>query len=411
MRPGPLSVTELNEYVRRSLAGDPMLQGIAVRGEISNFKRHTSGHLYFTLKDEDSRMACVMFRQSAQMLRFAPSDGMRVVLSGSAGLYAAAGSYQFYGEAMSADGSGALYELFLKTKEALQKEGLFDASLKQPLPLLPRGIGIVTSAGGAVLHDIMTVANRRFPGIPMFLRPALVQGAGAAEDLAKALHEIASLPQVEVIIIGRGGGSLEDLWAFNDEVLVRAVAACTKPVISAVGHETDTTLIDYAADVRAPTPSAAAELAVPSRSDLLQRIALINSQLTAGMVRKLEAFLGALRAAEMRLAHNSPAHRISIADMKLGALLLRLHSTVNAQLGACTARTQAAIDKLEQTGPRQTLKRGYVIALGPDGSPVARVAQAGGEMTLRFYDGSAQVQTLSTHSEGQDEEGNAAAPL
>ena len=272
MQQTALTVSDLNEYVRRSLAGDPMLHGIALRGELSNFKPYASGHWYFSLKDENSRIQCVMFRQYNMALRLRPQDGMRVVLRGSVGLYVSSGSYQFYAEHMQEDGVGELFLRFNALKEKLLKEGLFDPMRKRPLPLLPRAVGIVTSASGAVLHDIKTVSGRRFPGLPLILRPAQVQGEGAAEDLARGLQEIAALPQVDVVIIGRGGGSMEDLWAFNEEILVRAVAACGKPVISAVGHETDTTLCDFAADMRAPTPSAAAELAVPDRAELLSRL-------------------------------------------------------------------------------------------------------------------------------------------
>ena len=250
-----LTVSQLNDYVRRSLASDPILQRINLRGEISNFKVYSSGHWYFTLKDEQSRIDCALFRQYAYGVRFRPQDGMKVLVSGTAGLYVQGGKYQFYADGMEQDGMGELYQRYLQLKEKLTAEGLFDASRKRPLPLLPRKVGIVTSSSGAVLHDIRTVAGRRFPGIPLVLRPAQVQGEGAAQDIAAGLAQIARVPGVDVVIVGRGGGSMEDLWAFNEEIVVRAVAACPVPVISAVGHETDTTLCDFAADMRAPTPS------------------------------------------------------------------------------------------------------------------------------------------------------------
>lgn len=399
MRTSPLSITEINEYVRRSLASDPMLQGIAIRGEISNFKRHTSGHLYFTMKDEASRISCVMFRQYAQMLRFAPTDGMRVVLSGSAGLYPVSGTYQFYGEAMAADGSGALYELFLKTKERLQNEGLFDAALKKPLPLLPRGIGVVTAKGGAVLHDILTVTRRRFPGMPVFLRASQVQGAGAAEDLAAGLMEIQSLPEVEVIIIGRGGGSLEDLWAFNEEVLVRAVAACSKPVISAVGHETDVSLSDYAADVRAATPSAAAEMAVPSRLELSQEILHVKTRLDSSALGSLEALRGRLMLLEASLQKNNPGQRLNLLKARLQSLLEGLHKEAQNQLSLKSLNAKRLMERFEQSGPMQTLRRGYTIALDEQGKPLQSVKELPEKVRLQFHDGRALLQTLSTIQE------------
>ena len=398
MRPSPLSVSELNEYVRRSLAGDPMLQGLGLRGEISNFKRHSSGHLYFTLKDDSSRIACVMFRQHAQQLRFAPSDGMQVLLSGSVGLYTASGSYQFYGEAMVQDGTGALYALFLKTKERLTQEGLFDVSLKKPLPLLPRAVGVVTSGGGAVLHDIVTVAGRRFPGLPIILRAAQVQGSGAAEDLARGLAELAALPQVEVIIIGRGGGSLEDLWAFNEEVLVRAVAACPKPVISAVGHETDVTLCDFAADVRAATPSAAAELAVPQKSDLMVQLLAFQNRLDSLAAQNLHQTQSRLQLLETRLKACSPDKRLAVMQLELSALVQRLQAGLETRFDALKHQAQRAILQFELKSPQNTLKRGYVIALS-QGQPVSSVTQVGDRLSLQFVDGQAEVQTISTTKE------------
>ncbi|HSK68898.1 MAG TPA: exodeoxyribonuclease VII large subunit [Candidatus Limnocylindria bacterium] len=393
MRAGPLSVSDLNEYVRRTLAGDPMLQGIGVRGEISNFKRHTSGHLYFSLKDENSRLACVMFRQYAQALRFAPRDGLGVVLYGSAGLYTAAGSYQFYAEEMKAEGAGALYEQFLKTRDKLQKEGLFDASLKKPLPLMPRAVGIVTSGGGAVLHDIITVTRRRFPAMQLILRAAQVQGDGAAADLARALGEIAQVPGVEVIIIGRGGGSLEDLWAFNEETLVRAIAACPIPVVSAVGHETDVTLADFAADVRAPTPSAAAELAVPSAVELLGRIRHFREAMYANARQRLEEKQAMLRGAQHRLGLLDPAQRLQAALARQGLLVRQMHAAAQARLSLLQARAQGVVGRFEQTGPQQTLRRGYAIALS-GGRPVTSALLAPETMDIRFHDGTVAVRTL-----------------
>jgi exodeoxyribonuclease VII large subunit len=393
MQSSPLSVTELNEYVRRTLAGDPMLQGIDLRGEVSNFKRHTSGHLYFSLKDENSRIACVMFRQHAQLLRFQPQDGLRVVLSGSVGLYSAAGSYQFYGEMMRADGRGSLYEQFLKVKEMLQKEGLFDAALKKPLPLMPRAIGIVTSGGGAVLHDIITVTRRRFPAMQLILRDSLVQGDGAADDLVRGLTELAALEEVDVIIIGRGGGSLEDLWAFNEERLVRAVTACIKPVISAVGHETDITLTDFAADVRAATPSAAAELAVPSREEMKNRLRRQQETMTELARQRIEQKRIALSEIISRLSMTDPTHRLNLALSRQKMLKERLQVSVQSMFDLILSDTQGLIERFKLSGPWQTLQRGYVIALDR-GRPIKSAKETADEMQLQFYDGVVRVKTI-----------------
>lgn len=393
MQENALSVTALNEYVRRSLAGDPMLQGIALRGEISNFRPYASGHWYFSVKDEESRIACVMFRQHNLYLGFMPSDGMKVVLIGSVGLYTASGSYQFCAEAMLQDGVGELYQRYLALKDKLQKEGLFDAARKRPLPLLPRAVGVVTSGSGAVLHDIRNVTARRFPGTQLILRPSQVQGDGAKEDLAAALQELSLVEQVDVIIIGRGGGSIEDLWSFNEETLVRAVAACGKPVISAVGHETDTTLCDFAADMRAPTPSAAAELAVPDRSELMQQIASLSARMMQTSEKRLLEQRSALHDLNKRLEALSPlmqleriSHRLRQAKQTMQMLAAQSVQKLNARVESLTA-------SLEAMGPGNTLKRGYALALS-DGRPVTGIHALPETFTLVFQDGRAQVKTL-----------------
>ena len=305
--PWTLSVSELNDYVRRALASDPALRFVSLRGEISDFKRYASGHWYFTLKDDESRIQCVCYRQYASQIQFQPENGMKVILNGAVGLYTVSGAYQFYAESMTLDGVGELYLKFEALKAKLMKEGLFDVSRKRPLPLMPRAIGVVTSRSGAVIHDIATVTRRRFPAMQIILRPAQVQGEGAAEDIAAGIEEIARLPQVDVIIVGRGGGSLEDLWAFNEEIVVRAIAACPIPIVSAVGHEVDVTLSDLAADLRAATPSAAAEVCVPEKKQLLNnlekyRLSLLRAGQNALLSRK-----NMLSYYEKRLASRHPA--------------------------------------------------------------------------------------------------------
>lgn len=373
-----------------------MLQGIAVRGEISNFKRHTSGHLYFSLVDDSSRISCVMFRQAAQMLRFTPRDGMRVILAGAVGLYTATGSYQLYGEAMQQDGTGSLYERYLEIRDRLQREGIFDVSRKKPLPLMPKGIGIITSGAGAVLHDIITVSRRRLPAIPLVLRSAQVQGSGAAEDMLRALAELASLPDIEVIIIGRGGGSMEDLWPFNDEALVRAVAACKKPVISAVGHETNITLVDFAADVRAPTPSAAAELAVPQKQELDARIAHLLNAFHADLMQHLQQKQHRLEQASAKLRLHNPENRLGLVSSRLAALSKKLQQGADASLEAIRLRAQAKLDRFEHSGPKQTLKRGYVIAMDQQ-KPVLSAQDSPKSMVLQFLDGQVKVERKSVN--------------
>ncbi len=393
MQPSALSVSALNEYVRRSLAGDPMLQGIALRGEISNFRPYASGHWYFSLKDEESRIACVMFRQHNLHITFKPSDGMKVVLIGSVGLYAASGSYQFYAEAMLQDGVGELYQRYLALKERLQKEGLFDAARKRPLPLLPRAVGIVTSGSGAVVHDIRNVTARRFPGMRLILRPSQVQGEGAREDLTAALRELAQIEQVDVIIIGRGGGSMEDLWAFNEECVVRAVAACPKPVISAVGHETDTTLCDFAADMRAPTPSAAAELAVPDRRELLQQIASLRRRASQAGQKQLLEKKALAEGLAKRLAAQSPQLMLERAGHRLRQATQALQSHADKALLELRTKLDRMTAALHAMGPENTLQRGYAMALS-ENRPVTSIAALPETFTLALQDGQATVKTL-----------------
>ena len=375
-----LTVSQLNDYVRRSLASDPILQQITLRGEISNFKMYSSGHWYFSLKDEQSRIDCVLFRQHTYGVRFHPKDGDKVLLSGTAGLYVQGGKYQFYADGMQQDGVGDLYRRFLELKDKLTAEGLFDASRKRPLPLLPRKVGIVTSDSGAVLHDIRTVAGRRFPGLPLVLRPAQVQGDGAAQDVADGIRRIACVPGIDVVIVGRGGGSMEDLWAFNEEVVVRAVAACPVPVISAVGHETDTTLCDYAAD------------ALLAAVEELQ-----GRSLRAAQTVRLQA-ADRLHALEKRLLSCQPVHHVREMRLRAEALRQRLDAAQDRKLQLLQQQLKAVTEKLRTVGPQQALERGYAIAL-KDGKPVTGVRQASGEMTLLFRDGRALVRVLQSKEE------------
>lgn len=389
-----LSVSQLNEYVRRTLAADPMLKSIRLRGEISNFKRHSAGHLYFSLKDEESRIACVMFRSSAASLRIQPRDGMRVVISGSTSLYTQTGQYQFYVDSMRDDGVGELYIEFEQLKAQLQAEGLFDAGLKKPLPLLPAGVGIITSATGAVIHDIQQVAARRNPGIQLTLRPALVQGDGAAADIVRALRQMDARKDVDVIILGRGGGSLEELWPFNEEAVARAIFACEKPVVSAVGHETDFTIADFVADVRAATPSVAAELVVPRLSDLrelldgyrwrmgraqAQRITLLGHRLD-GVLAKLYGQRPGRRIIEQRARIDALA---GLLTARTEAILRQQRLRVSAAGALLPGRTQAALQRkrmrldalpkhLAALAPQRVLDRGYALATDAQGRLLTR---------------------------------------
>lgn len=396
--PWTLSVSELNDYVRRALASDPSLRFLSLRGEISDFKKYASGHWYFTLKDEQSRIQCVCYRQNAMRISFQPENGMKVVLTGAVGLYTVSGSYQFYAENITQDGVGELYLKYEALKNKLLKEGLFDVAKKRQLPLLPRAIGVVTSRSGAVIHDIATVTRRRYPAMQIILRPAQVQGEGAAEDIAQGIAEISMLPQVDVIIVGRGGGSLEDLWAFNEEIVVRAIAACPVPVVSAVGHEVDVTLSDLAADLRAATPSAAAELCVPERETLLHTIAKMRSDVERAGKNRLLSLSSKLGLYEKRLAARHPAAQIQNARARADILTQKMQALADRQFTYRRSRLSLLSDKLAALGPRQALSRGYAILL--DGkTPVTSVDAAKEEMTLLLQDGRMQIRASEIRKE------------
>lgn len=386
-----VSVSQLNEYVRRTLASDPMLRSLSLRGEISNFKRHApSGHLYFSLKDEGARIACVMFRQHAFDLRMEPRDGMRVVLEGSVSLYAQTGQYQFYAQSMRPDGVGDLYLRFEQLKAALQQEGLFDASLKKPLPLLPRTVGVVTSATGAAVRDIISVATRRNPGVRLLLCPASVQGEAAPGEIVRALRTLDALDSVDVIIVGRGGGSLEELWAFNEEAVARAIFACKKPVVSAVGHETDFTIADFVADLRAPTPSAAAERVVPSGEELSAALDGSALLLDQRMRARLQAWSAHLAHAHAVLQAYGPARALE----RRREQLLHARTLLDTHMArACKAREEAlrsARGRLDALSPKGVLARGYAYVTRA-GRPARRLA-IGDRITLHLAAGQAQAE-------------------
>jgi len=368
MTRGPLTLTvsELNEYVRRSFASDPILHGICLRGEISNMKRHVSGHWYFTLKDIQSAISCAMFRQAAFTAPFVPRDGQLVRLYGSVGLYAKTGQYQFYVEAIERDGVGEIFARFEELKQKLAKEGLFDPALKKPIPLLPKGVGIVTSKTGSVVHDMAQVAQRRNPGMPLFLCSVKVQGDGAAIEIAEGISTMDQFGGVDVIIVGRGGGNTEDLWAFNEETVVRAIFACGKPIISAVGHETDVTLADFAADLRAPTPSAAAELAVQPREELLGMVFHWTERLEKAFQLDIKERQIVLSGLDKRLAERDPESQRQLLLMRVQQADGWLRAgAVSMAAEKAHALAQWEI-RLRTASPMATIARGYAMVLKGD---------------------------------------------
>ena len=386
-----LSVAQLNEYVRRSLAADPMLKRLRLRGEISNFKRHTSGHLYFSLKDEESRIACVMFRQHTLGLRVQPVDGMRVVLTGQVSLYVRDGQYQFYAEGMRADGVGELYLQFERLKRTLEAEGLFDPARKRPLPLLPRVVGVVTSPTGAAIRDIVQVASRRNPRVHILLCPARVQGEGAAQEIARGIEALARQPGVDVLLIGRGGGSIEELWAFNEVCVARAIAACPVPVVSAVGHETDFTIADFVADLRAPTPSAGAEHIVPRLDELTASLTRQREALRRAAQQRMALHRARLDRAAASLAAHHPRRLLPMQAQRLAHLRERLTRAALENQQRQAAVLRGLCGRLAALSPDAVLARGYAYLVASDGTPMVsvRALSVGAQVDVRMRDGRA----------------------
>jgi exodeoxyribonuclease VII large subunit len=361
-QPIVFTVTALNAYLRELLETDEVLQDLWVRGEISNFSQPRSGHLYFTLKDSESAMRCVMWKPSAMRLRFTPADGMLVEAHGAMSIYPAQGQVQLYVDALRPAGEGALYQEFLRLRAQLEAEGLFDPSHKRPLPRLPKHIGVVTSATGAALHDILQTLNRRLPTLRVTVAPTPVQGVEAPAGIIAALKRLNSLPDLDLIILARGGGSIEDLWAFNDEGVARAIFASRYPVISGVGHETDFTIADFVADLRAPTPTGAAELATPiTKEELRAALQGAEAQLAELINRQLEDLKQALQLAQSELRRSSPLLRILNNIQRLDELQGRLERAIQQQLQRKQNYLANAGDRLASLNPQAVLKRGYAI--------------------------------------------------
>ena len=362
LQPIVFTVTALNAYLRELLETDEVLQDLWVRGEISNLSQPRSGHLYFTLKDSEASMRCVMWKPSVLRLRFAPADGMLVEAHGALSVYPAQGQVQLYVDILRPAGEGALYQEFLRLRARLEVEGLFDPAHKRPLPRLPKHIGVITSATGAALHDILQTLNRRLPTLRVTVAPTPVQGVEAPAGIIAALARLNALPDLDLIILARGGGSIEDLWAFNDENVARAIYSSRVPVISGVGHETDFTIADFVADLRAPTPTGAAELATPiTREELRAALQGAYAQLTELINRQLENLNQALLLAESELRRNSPLQRILNNIQRLDEHQDRLERAIRQQLQHKQNFLANAHDRLAPLDPQAVLRRGYAI--------------------------------------------------
>ncbi|MBR6221253.1 MAG: exodeoxyribonuclease VII large subunit [Clostridia bacterium] len=399
-----LSVSELNEYARRLMAGDPLLRSVEVTGEISGYKHHYSGHRYFSLKDESARVQCVMFRQQAMGLDFQPTDGMRVTVRASASVFVRDGSFQLYVSSMRQAGQGDLYIRFERLKRKLMAEGLFDPARKREIPAFPRVIGVATSQTGAALRDIIHVARRRDPNIGIVVSPCAVQGAGAAREIVRAIERLNRQGECDVMLVGRGGGSIEDLWAFNEEIVARAIAASRIPVISCVGHEIDFTISDFAADLRAPTPSAAAELAVPrldemraSLSGLIQRLS--GALASAQQIRRLR-----LERAMAASCLSAPARAlIEPRRLALRGVWERAGAAMPVLLERGRHRLNAMDASLRALNPSAVLDRGYALVL-QEGRVVTGIGgvDTGAQIGVRLSDGELTAKVLSIAPKDED---------
>ena len=401
-----LTVSQLNEYVRRMFQMDPMLRAIELKGEISNLKFHQSGALFFTMKDENASISCVMYSGDVDGLQAMPFEGMRAVASGSVALYVRGGQCQFVVKRMRAQGVGVLYERLQMLKEKLGREGLFEPERKRALPPYPDTIGVVSSPTGAVIHDILNVSLRRNPDAHILLCPVRVQGIGADEEVVEAIHLLERLEHVSVIIVARGGGSMEDLWTFNEERVVRAVAMCKKPIVSAVGHETDVTLCDLAADLRAPTPSAAAECVVPVRDEMLNKIEIMRRQMQESARNAVAERQNALKLAQIKLSANHPSLTIRRQEERLTQRMDALLRAAERQIQNRQTRLETQTAALELLSPYAALKRGYAIVQNARRAiSKAEGLCVGDEVTVRFADGVIHAEVLSkeeSHGEETD---------
>lgn len=387
-----LSVSQLNRYVKSRMDADENLFNVFLVGEISNFTDHyKTGHFYFSLKDEEAQIKAVMFRQNALKVKFRPENGLRVIVRGRVSLYEAAGSYQVFVDDMQPDGVGALNLAFEQLKERLEREGLFDAAHKKPLPRFPERIGVITSETGAAVQDILNILGRRFPYAQVILAPVLVQGEGAPAQLIDALQSFNAFKNVDVIILGRGGGSAEDLWAFNDERLAYAVYRSQIPVISAVGHETDFTICDFVADLRAPTPSAAAELAVPDQMQLRAEIHTLLSRMQRTVTNNLREQRLRLEQSTQKSVLKNPNLYFDTKRMQLISVSTQFDALEKAILHRARIRLQENAAKLQALSPLSVLARGYSVTTLADGTVVhsANQLSENAEITVQLADGKA----------------------
>ena len=384
-----LSITQVNEYIRTKMDADSLLMGIAVRGEISNYKLYPSGHHYFTLKDEGGALKCVMFKGNAVRLRFRPANGMKIIAMGRITVFPRDGAYQLYCTAMAMDGVGDLYAAFEQLKEKLSRDGLFDPAHKRPIPKYPGVIGIVTSSAGAAVHDMLRILNKRFPLAKVRLFPVRVQGVEAPPEIVGAIRYANRFRLADVLIVGRGGGSIEDLWAFNDERVARAIFDSKIPVISAVGHEPDMTISDLVADLRAATPSNAAELVVPDQDALRQTLDSVSGMMASALERQIKTARTHLGMLADSHCLKSPTGYLDNRRKGLQHLQTRLAAAQNGIISGSRHRYIGCVAKLDAMSPMKVLTRGYSMAQLMDGTVVHSVSQVekGSALTISVSDG------------------------
>jgi len=390
-----ISVSELNSYIKNKIADDEYLNNVLIKGEISNFKNHYTGHMYFTLKDENSLIKCIMFKSYAQKLDFMPKDGMKVFVLGGVSVFERDGIYQIYVKAMQEDGVGILYQKYEELKQRLDEEGYFDESHKQKIPLMPKVIGVLTSQTGSVIRDITNVSTRRNPNVQIRLYPVPVQGEGAAEKIADGIRFMNENNLADILILARGGGSLEDLWPFNEEIVAHAIYNSKLPIISAVGHETDFSISDFVADLRAPTPSAAAELAVPDIYEIKQKINVYQNRLRMSLVKKVEIMKLRYEKCMNSRVFKEPTRNINDNYLRIDNYIKRLENTIKIKQKEEKTKYIELISKLDALSPLKTLTRGYSI-VETDNKIIKSSKQlsTGDKIKLRFSDGQKNAEIL-----------------
>ena len=390
-----ISVTELNSYIKNKIADDEYLNNVLIKGEISNFKNHYTGHMYFTLKDENSLIKCVMFKTYAQKLDFMPKDGMKVFVLGGVSVFERDGVYQIYVKAMQEDGVGVLYKKYEELKQRLEQEGYFAEEHKKAIPQMPKIIGVLTSQTGSVIRDIINVSTRRNPNVNIRLYPVPVQGEGAAEKIADGIKFMNKNQLADVLILARGGGSLEDLWPFNEEIVAHAIYNSKIPVISAVGHETDFSISDFVADLRAPTPSAAAELAVPDVYEVKQKINLYQNRLRLSLVKKVEIMKLRYEKCMSSRVFKEPLRNINDNYLKVDTYIKKLENIIKTKQKEEKTKYVELVAKLDTLSPLKTLTRGYsLVEKNNNIIKSAKDVNTGDKIDLKFSDGTKQAEIL-----------------